>query len=84
MADRLIGWARRFDPCDPSAVGSAAGPGIRRAAPAAGGAVQAARAAVEGRVGAAGAGVFGLLLGALLVPLVHRVIEPLWGVVTGK
>ncbi len=28
--------------------------------------------------------VFGLLLGALLIPLVHTVIEPLWRMVTGK
>ncbi|MGR0187292.1 DUF808 domain-containing protein [Azospirillum aestuarii] len=63
---------------------TAVGHAIHGVAVAAGEAVPAAKAAVEWLVGAAGAGVFGLLLGALLIPLVHKVIEPLWGMVRGK
>ncbi|MFC5358904.1 DUF808 domain-containing protein [Azospirillum himalayense] len=63
---------------------TAIGHAIHGAAVAAGEAVPAAKAAVEWLVGAAGAGVFGLLLGALLIPLVHKVIEPLWGMVLRK
>ncbi len=63
---------------------TAVGHAIHEAAVAAGHAVPAAGAAVEWLVGAAGSGLFGLLLGALLIPLVHTVIEPAWGMVTGK
>ena len=63
---------------------TAVGHAIHEAAVAAGHAVPAAGTAVEWLVGAAGSGLFGLLLGALLIPLVHTVIEPAWGMVTGK
>lgn len=62
---------------------AAVGHTIHDAAVAAGEAVPAAQAAVEWLVAAAGAGLFGLLLGALLIPLVHKVIEPAWSMVTG-
>ncbi|MGQ9368263.1 DUF808 domain-containing protein [Azospirillum sp. ST 5-10] len=56
---------------------TAIGHAIHAAAAAAGHAVPGVAAAVEWLVGAAGSGLFGLAVGALLIPLVHRVVQPL-------
>jgi predicted DNA repair protein MutK len=44
----------------------------------------AAEGAVEWIVGAAAAGLFGLALGGLTIPLVGRIVAPLWGMLRGR
>jgi len=60
------------------------GHAIHDAAVAAGHAVPALSGAVEWLVSAAGAGLFGLLLGAVLIPLIHFVAVPLLKALRGK
>jgi hypothetical protein len=61
----------------------ALGHGIHDAAVAAGRGVPSGAGAIEWIVNAAGSGIVGLVLGALLIPVVSRVIAPLWRLARG-
>ncbi|HYC02601.1 MAG TPA: DUF808 domain-containing protein [Azospirillaceae bacterium] len=62
----------------------AIGHGLHDVAAAAGHAVPAVHGFVEWLVTAAGSGVVGLILGAALIPLVHKVIVPAWSALRGR